>query len=54
MTRMHAIVHAAAARLAPMSALPRGDARPEGASRRTGAGLRGRDAGSLPTRFRFA
>ncbi|WP_337243727.1 hypothetical protein [Luteimonas sp. gir] len=53
MTRMLAIVHAAA-RLAPMSSLPRDPVRAQAARRRTGVGARGRDAGSLPQRFRFA
>jgi len=53
MTRMLAIVHAAA-RLAPMSSLPHDTGRTQAARRRTGAGARGRDAGALPSRFRFA
>ena len=52
MTRMLAIVHAAA-RLAPMSSLPRETGRAQAARRRTG-GSRGRDTGALPPRFRFA
>ncbi|MEN4902616.1 hypothetical protein [Luteimonas sp. TWI1416] len=53
MTRMLAIVDAAA-RLAPMSSLPRQIGRAQAARRWRGTGARGRDAGSLPQRFRFA
>ncbi|UNK42717.1 hypothetical protein MNO14_01000 [Luteimonas sp. S4-F44] len=53
MTRMLAIVHAAA-RLAPMSSLPRATGCAQAARRRSGAAARSRDAGTLPSRFRFA